>query len=88
MDEEKNSASGNEQYDASKILVFAGIKGIRKRPAMYVGSTSSSGMHHLFQEVLDNAIDEFLAGYCKRIKVTLYEDNFIEIEDDGRGIPV
>jgi DNA gyrase subunit B len=88
MDEKGKETSQNEPYDASKILVFAGIKGIRKRPAMYVGSTSSSGMHHLFQEVIDNSIDEFLAGFCNKIVVTLYDDNFIEIEDNGRGIPV
>jgi DNA gyrase subunit B len=88
MEEKPMNTSQNEPYDASKIQVFSGIKGIRKRPAMYVGSTSSSGMHHLFQEIIDNSVDEYLAGFCNKIIVTLYDDNFIEIEDNGRGIPV
>jgi len=88
MEEKPMDTSQNEPYDASKIQVFSGIKGIRKRPAMYVGSTSSSGMHHLFHEIIDNSVDEYLAGFCNKIIVTLYDDNFIEIEDNGRGIPV
>lgn len=81
-------SSQQDQYDASKIQVYEGVKGIRKRPAMYIGSTSSLGFHHLFKEVLDNAVDEFLAGYCTEIKVEIYDDGYISIEDNGRGIPV
>jgi DNA gyrase subunit B len=88
MDKKGEVSSQNEPYDASKILVFEGVKGIRKRPAMYVGSTSFYGIHHLFQEIVDNSVDEYLAGFCSKIIVTLYDDNFIEVEDNGRGIPV
>ncbi len=79
------------RYDAEDIIVLSGPQGVRKRPAMYVGSTGSRGFLHLLYEVLDNAIDESLAGYCKNIKITLTKDNDVdvaEISDDGRGIPV
>ena len=84
----RKDSTKDSEYSASDIQVLEGMEAVRKRPGMYIGSTDQRGLHHLIYEIVDNSVDEFMAGYCSEVKVEIRSDGSVIVRDNGRGIPV